>query len=496
MGIRVDRDRFEASEFEAFRARLCDSLTALEGLLEREGFGLGDASLGAEVELSLVDDSARALPVNRAVLGQSLDEHVQLELDRFNLEYNLSPVPARGRPFGTLEAELTRAIEELDRIAADFGGRTITVGILPTLEPSDLDRHSMTDLARYRALSHAIRTLRGGPAELHIHGAEPLRMAIDDVTMEGAATSLQVHLRVAPGDFANVYNAAQLAAAPAVAIAENSPFFLGYRLWRETRVALFKQAVDARGRDARRARQPARVCFGHGWVQRSAFELFAETVGLFAPLIPICDPEQPLAVLGAGHTPRLRELSLHMGTVWRWNRPVYDPVDGGHLRIEFRALPSGPTPVDAMANAAFCVGLTLGLAERMSRTVQNFPFEYAHHNFYRAAQYGLEASLLWPSEQAAPSYRQLSASELLPELLPLAREGLQALGVEQAESARLLGIIDARAESGRTGARFQLEQVEALEKSAGRWEALAEMTRRYIEHSKGGRPVHEWSLDK
>jgi hypothetical protein len=51
--------------------------------------------------------------------------------------------------------------------------------------------------------------------------------------------------------------------------------------------------------------------------------------------------------------PALEELRLHQGTVWRWNRAIYDPAEGGHLRIEMRALPAGPTVIDMLANAAF-----------------------------------------------------------------------------------------------------------------------------------------------
>ncbi|MDD9935855.1 MAG: glutamate--cysteine ligase [Myxococcales bacterium] len=495
MGIQIDRERFEPAEYVEFQRRLEHSLKALEQLLQRPGFGVGAPSLGAEIELSLVDAEGSALPLNRAVLAASLDDHLQLELDRFNLEYNLTAVPAAGRPFSAFEREIGDAIAHLDGVAASHGGRIIPIGILPSLVPSDLDRHNMSDLPRYRALSRALKALRHSDFEIRIDGEEPLATSIDDVTMEGAATSLQVHLRVDPQDFAAVYNAAQLATAPALAVSANSPIFLGHRLWRETRIALFKQAVDPRPDEGRDWHHPPRVGFGHGFVRQSAHELFAETVALFPPLIPITTAEDPLASVRSGAMPALGELRLHMGTVWRWNRPVFDPDAGGHLRIELRALPSGPTPIDSAANAAYLVGLTMGLARRVDALLPRLPFEYAERNFYRAAQQGLDSGLVWAQLRDGPALQELPAAELARELLPVARAGLETLGVDSAEIDRMLGVIEARIDAHASGARYQLETLARLERRLPRQEALLELTRRYLERSKSGSPVHEWSVD-
>ena len=83
--------------------------------------------------------------------------------------------------------------------------------------------------------------------------------------------------------------------------------------------------------------------------------------------------------------PTLAELRLHQGTVWLWNRPVYDNLGGGHLRIEMRALPAGPTAVDMVANAAFLIGLAEGLRPHINELLPGLPFPRAEYNFYRAA---------------------------------------------------------------------------------------------------------------
>jgi gamma-glutamyl:cysteine ligase YbdK (ATP-grasp superfamily) len=493
MGLAIDRDCFEPEDHRRFAARLQAGLLALAEVLRRPGFGEGAASIGAEVEFSLVDEHGRPLRVNQSVLAETNDPRLTVELNQYNLECNSRPLPLAGRPFTALGAELSGALAEAGRAAGRHGARTVFVGILPTLRAEDVSRDAMTDLPRFRALSAEIRRLRHAPFELHIAGDDPLVASMDDVTAEGANTSLQIHLRVAAGDFARTHAAAQIATAPALAAAGNSPLFLGHRLWEETRIALFKQAVDERG-DLSAAWHPsARVSFGHGWVRESAYELFAESVALYPPLLPMVGSEDPVACLRAGGVPQLDELRLHHGTVWRWNRAVFDPAGGGHLRIELRALPSGPTLADMLANAAFLLGLTLGLRDEIDWMLPALPFEHAHRNFYRAAQHGLDALLLWPSPEP-PSPRPVRAAELVPQLLPVAQRGLVAAGVDDDEAAHWLAPLAGRVASGQTGARWQRRMLALLEKSLSREDALPALVLRYQAASAAGRPVHEWPL--
>lgn len=492
MGLAIDRDRFDAEDHRRFAARLAEGLDALALLLRRPGFGDGAPSLGAEVELSLVDAAGRPRWVNEEVLRDAGDPRLTVELNRYNLECNGRPVPLSGKPFSAMEAEIGEVLSIAARAAERHGATPVLVGILPSVGPADVAREAMTDLPRFRALSEAIRALRHGPFSLHIEGEDSLVATLDDVTAEGANTSLQIHLRVPPDAFAATHAAAQIATAPALALAGNAPFFLGRRLWEETRIALFKQAVDERGELPEGWHPASRVSFGHGWVREGAHELFAESVALHAPLLPVAGDEDAVACVRMGGVPRLDELRLHHGTVWRWNRAVYDPTGGGHLRVEMRALPSGPSVPDMIANAAFLVGLTLALREEMPRLLPAFPFAYAHRNFYRAAQHGLDALLLWPSRDA-PSPRPVPARSLAQMLLPMARRGLETAGVAEEEAARWLGVIEGRLTSGTTGARWQRTALAALERRFGRDEALAALVLRYQAESASGLPVHAWA---
>jgi len=489
MGNSIDRSTFSAEEYRRADARLRENLAALSTLLDRPGFGIGDWSLGAELEMSIVGPDAEALPLNRELIAEALDPHLQLELDRFNLEYNVSPVSAVGRPFAIMQEELTSALDAIGGIARKFQGRIVPIGILPTLQSDQLQSGWMTDSPRFHALSASLRRIRSHGIHICIDGDDPLETDFDSVAVEGANTSLQIHLRVNPDRFADCYNAAQLATPLALVVAANSPYLLGHRLWDETRIALFKQAIDTR-RHRHEWRRMARVPFGHGWVRKGALELFAESCHLFPILVPICSDADDLAVVGSGGVPELAELRMHQGTIWNWNRPVYDSADGGHLRIELRALPSGPTPVDMMANAAYLVGLTVGLSHSVNTLLPAFPFRYADYNFYRAAQSSLDAHLLWPGVHEM-SPREVSAIALCREMLPVADEGLAELGVDEVERKTLLGLIRDRLDSKITPARWQHQAVRNMG-DIPRDLALRDLVEMYLEKVSTGLPVTEW----
>jgi len=491
MGIEIDREAFDESDYERFAERLEASLSALGQLLERPGFGAGPVTLGAELEVSLVDGSGRPLLENGAVLEEVDDPRLTIELDRFNLEANLRHGPLAGRPFAALRSECQDVLAKMGAATARHGGSVALVGILPTLTTRDLDGEVMSESVRFRALSASLRRLRHGPFLLNISGDDTLRLECEDVTYEGAGTSFQVHLRVAPERFARVYNALQLATPVALSTAGNSPTFLGRRLWEETRVALFKQAVDPRPGDARFA-SAARVSFGDRWIG-GPFELFAENVARHPPLLPIVSGEEPRKVLASGGTPALPELRLHQGTVWSWNRAIFDPAEGGHLRVEMRVLPSGPTVEDMLANAAFLVGLGLDLAEEPDDWTRELDFEAVHGDFYRAARDGLAAELGAPAP-LGPGGRA-SARDLALALLPRAQAGLDRAGVERDDSAPLLATLERRVRTGRTGAAWQRRALARAEAGRPRSEALARMFARYLENARSGATVDAWEDD-
>src|SRR5215471_2816371 len=316
MGTDIDQEEFDERDYARFAGRLEECLTVLGQLLERPGFGTGPATIGAELELFLIDAAARALPRNQAIRAAVADPRVTLELNRCNLELNASPAVLAGRPFTALGGELNLLADQVAHAARDHGGRVALIGILPTLGLVDLRPAMMTDVPRYQALDRGLRRLRQDSFRIRIAGQDPLDLAGDDVGLEAANTSFQVHLRVDPADFNRVYNAVQLATAPVLAVSGNSPTFLGHRLWEETRIALFKQSVEDRPGHGPR-RRPARAALGTGWVRGGPLELFTESIRLHQPLLPVPGHPSPTAAdAGPPQAPPLDELRLHQGTVW------------------------------------------------------------------------------------------------------------------------------------------------------------------------------------
>ncbi|RKI10844.1 glutamate--cysteine ligase, partial [Corallococcus praedator] len=192
--------------------------------------------------------------------------------------------------------------------------------------------------------------------------------------------------------------------------------------------------------------------------------------------------------------PGLGELRLHQSTVWSWNRAIYDPQGDGHVRIELRALPAGPTVADMVANGAFLLGLTLGLAERVDALLPALPFWQARRNFKQAARHGLDAVMLWPAE-VAPSPRPVPVVDLVKQLLPVARRGLTEHGVDPEEADAMLDIIAQRVALRRTGSRWQREVLAKLEAHMPRPDAMAAMLERYLQHAEEGLPVHTWPVE-
>lgn len=490
MGTEVEREQFTAADYAEFSQRLRENLEALRGFLARPQIGKAPPSIGLEVEMHLLDRAAQPACVSEAVLRRTHDPRCTLEIDAFNFEINTRPVALAGRPFEQLDRELAELLEKVRGAAAESGARVLLAGTPPTLTIEQLRGPVLSNSARYRAMSRLLRERRGGPFVVNIAGRECLHAECDDLALEGANASLQVHLLTAPSDFANVYNAAAIAAGPLLAVTGNSPYFDGKCLWEETRIALFKQATDVRADEQIRMRMPARVSLGHGFI-RDPLHVFEENIAMFEPLLPVvsergspADPDGP---------PALDELRLHQGTVWNWNRAVYDPAGGGHLRLEHRVVASGPTRIDMLANAAFTLGLTLAIAPLAAAWLPAFPFAYAERNLYRAAKHGLEAELAWPAP-VAPSPRIRSARELVLELVPLAEAALVRHGVDAEEAARLLAVIRERALTGKTGANAQRRLLARYDRDLTRPEALARMVEDYLALSNGEQPVHTWPL--
>jgi len=489
MGRDIQPIKISGEDRRQYRDKLQRSLEVLARMLREHLFDAEPATVGLEIELNLVDDHGAPSMQNADVLDAIADPLWATELGQFNIEINVPPRRLDGDSLAGLEQEVRGSLNDADTKARSIGNHLVMIGILPTLQEDDLHEGVLSANARYRVINEQIFAARGEDMSIEIDGPERLVTHADSITPEAACTSVQLHIQVSPESFANYWNAAQAIAGVQVALAANSPFLFGRRLWQETRITLFEQATDTRPVELQQQGVRPRVWFGDRWIT-SVFDLFEENIRYFPALLPICEDEDPLAELDRGTAPQLAEMSLHNGTIYRWNRPVYAVVDGKpHLRVENRVLPAGPSVADIMANAAFYYGLVRVLAEAQRPVWSQMAFSTAAENLYEAARNGLDANLYWPGFGETPVVELV-----LRRLLPLAREGLDRWGMDQALADRLLGIIEQRCITGQNGAAWQAATVAAISAKSGadRAEALRLMTQRYIERMHTNEPVHTW----
>ena len=488
MGKDVTPAAFSSEDRARHRRKIRRCLDALGRMLDDFGFDSEQPMTGLEIELDLVDRRAEPAMRNAEVLAGLADPAFQTELAQFNLEFNAPPRLIAGTGFTDYDREVRGRLRRVEQLANEVDASVVMIGILPTLTPAQAVLENLSPNDRYRLLNQQIVAARGEDITLDIEGAERLRLTTDSIAPEAAGTSVQCHLQVAPEEFAAYWNAAQAIAAVQVALGANAPFLFGRRLWDETRIILFEQSIDTRQDELKAQGVRPRAWFGERWVS-SIFDLFEENVRYFPPLLPVCEDEDPMEVLAGGGVPRLAELRLHNGTIYRWNRPVYDVTDGRpHLRVENRVLPSGPTVPDLLANVAFYLGLTRALVAADQPIWTRMPFSVAADNFHTAARRGITAKIQWPERG------EVAVTELVrDELLPYAADGLDWYRVAPQVRDDLLGIFEQRCRTGRNGAVWQVEAVAAAERRGrDRPAALREMLHRYLEYQQTGEPVHTW----
>jgi gamma-glutamyl:cysteine ligase YbdK (ATP-grasp superfamily) len=490
VGEEVNAQSYTREQRQRYREKVRQNLDVFERMLATSSFEFDRPMTGMEIELNLVDEAYQPKFANAEVLAEIADPGYQTELARYNIELNVPPRPLPGDAAIELEQEMRDSLNKADAAALKQGAHIVAVGILPTIMPEHFEGEWISANNRYTALNDSIFYARGEDIYLDIAGPTGERVATycGSIAPESACTSVQLHLQVAPQDFAAHWNAAQAIVAPQIALAANSPFFFGRRLHAETRIELFSQATDTRSIELKNQGVRPRVWFGERWIT-SIFDLFEENVRYFPALLAEVTDEDPVAMLERGEAPSLSELRLHNGTVYRWNRPIYDIVRGTpHLRVENRVLPAGPTLVDVLANAAFYYGVIRKLAADDRPVWTKMSFAVAEQNFRNASRDGIEARLYWPG------FGEVGADELvLRHLLPMANQGLEEWGVSAKVRDRYLTVIEGRCKTGTNGATWQTDAVAKLQSSGmDRQSALAAMLEAYVQHMHSNEPVHTW----
>lgn len=477
-----------------FLKALMKDLRAMNYMIENEWFETDVTRIGAEQEMVIVDKETYQ---PRTIAPEVLEQTTQYpwlggELARFNLESNLDPRVFTGSCFSDMQEELDMHVRVTNEILQSFDAKILLTGILPTLQKQDLRIENLTPKDRYYALVDSInRELKGNSYELRISGIDELMVRHDSPLLEACNTSFQVHLQVTPKEFAKLYNMALALTGPILAISANSPLVFGRRLWHENRIALFQQSIDTRtSHDHLREKSP-RVSFGADWANNSIMDIYREDIARFNVLMGFEIDEDSVEKVKANEVPELYGLRMHNSTVYRWNRPCYGISDNGkpHLRIENRILPSGPSTIDEIANAALWLGAMKGMDSAYEDIRDHMSYEDVRDNFFKAARTGIDSKFNWQGDS------KINATDLiLQEIIPLAKAGLERMKVDSADIDTYMGIIEERTKMHTTGARWTLRAFTGLKKISSTDEALHALTASMYDHQSKGLPIHQWQL--
>jgi CBS domain-containing protein/gamma-glutamylcysteine synthetase len=482
----------DQKQMQHFVHNLLQDVQALEYMLDNDWFEDDITRIGAEQEMCLVDNAFKPALKAMEILDK-MKKHpwVETELAQFNLECNLTPRVFKGKCLSDMEKELKGYLNKIQKQAKKIDTDILLTGILPTLRKSDLDIENLTPKKRYKALMTALRNMRGEDYDLRIDGIDELLIKHDSALLEACNTSFQVHLQVAPKEFAKLYNIAQAITAPCMAIAANSPLLFGKRLWHESRIALFQQSIDTRNSYYHLRDRSPRVTFGNDWLKDSIVEIYKEDIMRFRVLIASEVEEDAMEKIRNGEVPRLRALNVHNSTVYRWNRPCFGISDNGkpHLRIENRVFAAGPTIMDEMANMAFWLGLMAEMPHIYPNIHEHMEFDDARDNFAKAAKFGIDSKFTWIGD------KKISAVDLiLKELLPIAKAGLKRQKIHKDDIDYYLGIIKQRAKKHTNGSRWMLRTYTKFAKETTKTEAISALTNAMTKNQISDKPIHEWEI--
>lgn len=472
-----------------FTRAVLNDLRALELMIDEGLIESGARRIGAEQEMFITDQNYSPKLAALKILDEINDKRFTNEIALFNLEANLTPRRFVGSCLRDMEAETQEVVALAKKVAAGHDAHIILAGILPTLRQLDLTLDSITPMDRYYELNDRLKEIRGDDFRMDIRGIDELAVTHDNFMLEAMNTSFQIHFQVSGHEFVDMYNLSQAVTGPLMAVAANSGLIHHYRLWHESRIAVFQNSIDTRSTAHQKRGTQPRVHFGNEWIE-SIVDVFRDDISRFPVVLTTDFEKDPVAMVKAGTMPKLKALMLHNGSVYRWNRPCYGVKDNiPHLRIENRVLPSGPTTLDEIANAAFYFGMMSGLMKEATQIPQKMRFSDAKNNFLQACRSGLECHFNWFEGETLP------ATELiLKQLLPIAEKGLTSSGIDAADIDRYLSVIEQRAHSKQTGAKWAIKSITEMDKEVHPDEKVRAIVAAMNRHESSQKPVHEWPL--
>lgn len=473
MGSEISKREFTEEDFIAFKKALFDEIEYVKTVFDKGSDFFSDRyRIGYELEACILTGTNLPNPINKKILDDIDSPLFTNELAKYDLEINGNVFELDNEAPQKLAEDFLSLWEQAQDSAKKFNAKLGLFGVLPSLELKHFNKELyQSDMHRYTLVSQRIKELRHESVKILFHGEDEISLQKDDVMLEALGTSLQIHLQIPFDQAVEYYHAALLASVVLVGFGANSPLVLGKRAWHESRIAIFEQSVDTRDKQRRDHGDETRVHFAHGYID-SWLDLFEQNKMFKIIFADVKNkPESDL-----------HHFNLHNGTIWRWIRPILDSdKDGKHtLRLELRALPSGPTLIDTQVNIWFFIGLIQGLV-KSKVDLKQIPFETLKDDFYSVAKTGLDTEFHEPINAKKVSLQEW----ILNDGLALTKMGLDSLGIYDVDE--YIDTIEQRTANGQNGASWQLEHFK-------KFNSIAKLMEDYMKNSEQNIPVHKWSL--
>lgn len=489
MGIENVKPIVTSEERKEFLYHLLNDVDALEQMIEDDLFEKNIQRIGAEQEFCIVTKNYRPSYNSLKILEKLNDSHFTTELGLFNLEVNLDPFIFKKNCFAKMEIHLNQLLTKAHHVADNLNeNKIVLTGILPTLQKKDFSIKNMTPTIRYKTLNKAFKGIRGNNFKLVIKGIDELYVKSNSILFEACNTSFQIHLQIPLNEIIDKYNWAQIIAGPVLSVMTNSPLLLGRELSSETRIAVFQQSFDTRNTSYHLREHKPRVSFGTEWIKNKITDVYKDDISRYVFVLTSNFEEDSLEALKQGKIPTLKALNVHNSTLYKWNRLCYGVTNGKpHLRIENRYIPSGPTVIDEIANAAFWVGLMQGMPSMYENVWEKTSFKDARGNFLKASRTGLDTYFTWFGN-SIPAKKLVKTV-----LIPIARNGLVKSGIDKIDIEKYLSIIENRVDKNITGSKWIIKSYRNLKNELTTDEANITLTSGLYKRQIEGNPVHTWN---
>ena len=473
MGSEISHKEFNEDDFKAFQKAYDGEISYIKTLFAQGSSIFSDKfRIGYELEACILDKNNLPNPINKEILDSINSPLFTNELAKYDLEINGNVFKLDKDAVKNIEEDVLHLWNKGQTAAQKLGAKLGLFGVLPSLEFKHFDKELyQSDMHRYTLVSQRIRELRAESVKLLFHGKDEVCLEKNDVMLEALGTSLQIHLQIPFDKAVEYYHASLIASVVLVGFGANSPLVVGKRAWHESRIAIFEQSVDARNKKRREDGDEKRVYFAHGYID-SWLDLLEQNDAFKIIFADVKDTPQS----------KLHHFNLHNGTIWRWVRPILDrDKDAKHtLRLELRALPSGPTLIDTQTNIWFFIGLIHGLVQS-GMDLKKIPFETLKNDFYTVAKYGLDSQFHEPKNAKSTSLQEW----ILNDGLDLSKKGLEAFGIRDADT--YVDSIKQRTSSRQTGAVWQLKHFE-------KHNSIEKLMEDYMQNAEKNIPVHAWEL--